>query len=109
MELSRPEVRHKISDRRETVRPDNEEMALAVAMLADETGAAQHTQVVRGDLLGHPEFRGNFPDRPRLFTDQGQDPAPVAVGQSLPGDLLAAAQGSRHTLIQVVICTNVNG
>ncbi len=55
-------------------------MALAVAMLADETGAAQHTQVVRGDLLGHPEFRGNFPDRPRLFTDQGQDPAPVAVG-----------------------------
>ena len=65
-------------------------MALAVAMLADEAGTTQHTQVVRGDLLGHPEFRRDFPDCPGPFTDQGQDPAPVAVGQSLPGDLLAA-------------------
>src|SRR6266851_2028166 len=96
MELSRPEVRHKISDRRETVRPDNEEMALAVAMLADETGAAQHTQVVRCDLLRHPEFRRNFPDRPRFVPHQSQDAAAVAVGQGVPGDLLAGAQGFRH-------------
>src|SRR5882762_6998693 len=40
LQLSRPEVRHKISDRGQAVCPDNEEMALTVALLADEAGAA---------------------------------------------------------------------
>src|SRR6266404_5469092 len=96
LQLNRPEVRHKISDRREAVCPDNEEMALAVTLLADEACAAQHAQVVRGDLLGHPEFRRDLPHRARLIADQGQDAAPVAVGQGVPGDLHAAAKGSCH-------------
>src|SRR6266699_5142012 len=96
LQLSRPEVRNKISDRHQPVSPDAEQMALAVALLADEAGAAQHAEVVRSDLLGHAEFRRDFPYRARLIPDQGQDAAPVAVGQGMPGDLYAAAKGSRH-------------
>src|SRR5258706_10344478 len=96
LQLSRPELRHKISDRCQAVCPDDEEMALAVALLADEAGAAQHAQVVRRDLLRHAEFRCDFPHRARLIPDQGQDPAAVGVGQGMPGDLHAPAKCSRH-------------
>ncbi|HET9162882.1 MAG TPA: hypothetical protein VFN89_05475 [Solirubrobacterales bacterium] len=77
------------------------EPAGAFAPFVEQTGISQHRQMLRNSRSGDLEMRGDLAGSHLLVTNEGEDPPPVALGESA-GDLadsIAFPGLSRHRQI----------
>jgi hypothetical protein len=80
-QVSWPEAIEELLHHPQAVCPDAEKVPGALTLFGDQARPAEHSQVVRDGLLGHPNPLCDLPDGAGLVAHQDEDPPAVAVGQ----------------------------